>query len=516
MITEHDAKKVSIVINTLNRAHYLRNTLISLQYLDYASFEVIVVNGPSTDETEVLLKSWENRIKIGRCEEANLSMSRNIGIAMASGDYIAFIDDDAIPEPEWLNQIMQGFDADEIAGVGGKIIDHTGCAFQYEYVSVNRLGCVSTSDNKSMPNNCFPASYHLPYLVGTNNAYKKDALLQIKGFDEAYEYCYDETDVCLRLIDDGFFIRQLNNAFIHHKSAPSNLRDVKKVLVDRSKILKSKFYFSNRYGKPYHSQKEIDANNNEYIKLHRQDVEINIEKNLLTINHLIKFELDQCNAWQQAKIEVNSDRKLITSELLQKHQSAFKAFSTFLSKEKKKVCIFIADEEKPWGTVFKNYRDLRNGDKIYFLVPTEKHSTIDFESGVWIHRIKPEQYIENIDKIAKKRSVDECKVLITESSVKFEEVQLYIKSFNWVNKLLIEKNNFAIFYNISINEICISKYLSALKDKEIIYIPNPGNVGDALIAYATLQLFKKLKLNYKIGRHDETYKNELLVYGGGW
>ena len=92
----------SIVVNTLNREKLLKNTLDSFQYLDYPNFEVIVVNGPSTDSTEELLQSRSDKIKAARCPEANLSMSRNIGIAVASGEFVAFIDDDAIPEPEWL------------------------------------------------------------------------------------------------------------------------------------------------------------------------------------------------------------------------------------------------------------------------------------------------------------------------------------------------------------------------------------------------------------------------------
>ena len=83
----------SIVINTYNRATSLVNTLESMFYLRHPAYEVIVVNGPSTDHTQALIEQYAENIKIGQCAETNLAKSRNIGIGMASGDIVCFIDD---------------------------------------------------------------------------------------------------------------------------------------------------------------------------------------------------------------------------------------------------------------------------------------------------------------------------------------------------------------------------------------------------------------------------------------
>ena len=55
------------------------------------------------------------------------------GSAPASGELIAFIDDDALPEPEWLTQAIPAFDDPEVAGAGGIVFDHTGMGLQYRY-----------------------------------------------------------------------------------------------------------------------------------------------------------------------------------------------------------------------------------------------------------------------------------------------------------------------------------------------------------------------------------------------
>ena len=110
----------SIVINTLNRADSLDKTLESLRWLKYdGDFEVVVVNGPSTDHSALVVDKWREHIRAATCDKPNLSMSRNIGITEARGDVVCFLDDDGVPEPEWLEQLATGYTSDDIAGVGG-------------------------------------------------------------------------------------------------------------------------------------------------------------------------------------------------------------------------------------------------------------------------------------------------------------------------------------------------------------------------------------------------------------
>lgn len=61
----------------------------------------------------------------------------------------------------------------------------------------------------------------------------------------------------------------------------------------------------------------------------------------------------------------------------------------------------------------------------------------------------------------------------------------------------------------------IYMFLKEYMGKEIIYVPNPGNAGDSLIAFGTLQVFDEIGLNYSIGNHTVTYTNKLLFFGGG-
>jgi exopolysaccharide biosynthesis predicted pyruvyltransferase EpsI len=59
------------------------------------------------------------------------------------------------------------------------------------------------------------------------------------------------------------------------------------------------------------------------------------------------------------------------------------------------------------------------------------------------------------------------------------------------------------------------EYLLRQVNKEVIYVPNPGNAGDSFIAHATYQLLNRLGIRYEVGRYTETYSDRILVFGGG-
>ena len=112
---------ISVIVNTYNRGAWLDDALRGLAGLDYPAFEVIVVNGPSTDTSAEVIARWGTAIKALRCDCANLSVSRNVGIAAAAGDLIAFIDDDAVPHPQWLRRLAGPYRDPAVGAVGGAV-----------------------------------------------------------------------------------------------------------------------------------------------------------------------------------------------------------------------------------------------------------------------------------------------------------------------------------------------------------------------------------------------------------
>ncbi len=245
-----------MVINTLNRCHSLSQTLASLELQTYARFEVVVVEGPSTDDTAVVLDRYADRIKRVHVDEANLAMSRNVGIRAASGELIAFIDDDAVADPAWLSSLAPLFSNPHLAAVGGPVMDGTGVTVQALVSATNALGETKLlTSTAALPSS--PDSTWMLYPMGTNVVFRRSALVEIGGFDETFEYYHDETDVCRRLLDLGFEVQIAAKGVVHHGALAGEIRLASGMLTTRRSIVKNTAYFALRHGPVRHLYTEI-------------------------------------------------------------------------------------------------------------------------------------------------------------------------------------------------------------------------------------------------------------------
>jgi glycogen(starch) synthase len=240
---------VSVVIPSVDRAAALERLLHALTLQTHPDVEVVVVLGPTVDDSEARLERVGLPVKLERCPVRNLSIARNIGIAAAGGDVVAFIDDDAVPEPVWLAELVAALDSDdETAVVGGLVFDDLGTRLQYEAMTATRLGEVREVRGwQPGPIRCFPGSWEFPYAPGGNAAYRREVLAAIGGFDEVYDYYLDETDVCLRLVDAGWVVRTAVGGPIHHKHMSSGVRNRQRVVTNWRSIVRNRAYFAARH-----------------------------------------------------------------------------------------------------------------------------------------------------------------------------------------------------------------------------------------------------------------------------
>lgn len=387
----------SIVINTLNRGPVLQKTLDSFRWLKYSGdFEVVVVNGPSKDNSEEVIASWLPRIRAGKCNVANLSVSRNVGICMARGDIIAFIDDDAIPEPEWLAQLADGYRDPMVGAVGGLVYNHTGYDFQYKYCLVDRFGNADLSLPGPTPHLSFPKSQRLPHLLGCNSSFRRSTLLEIGGFDEEYEYFLDETDVCVRIVDAGYIIAQLPNAYVHHNYAPSNIRGDNKVVRYRYPIIKNKAYFMFKHAKEFFSMERIMQEQQAFIQSQRNEVNCAHDQGLLSATDVATFDSDLQRALEvglKRGIEGIAPDAMITNEKLERYAGEFLSFS--LSNDRECKTIILVSRDFPPnhnGGIATFTKDLaeslaETGMIIHIITQSHDISRVGFENGVWVHRL---------------------------------------------------------------------------------------------------------------------------------
>ena len=218
---------VSVIVVSRGRAADLPLCLLGISQLDYPNFEVVLVADRDGLEAAQSLPFF-NDLKTVEFNEANISSARNLGIAQAAGEIVAFIDDDAVPEPTWLRQLIEGFFAPDIVAVGGFVIGRNGISFQWQARSVD---CTATtidlnvdSEEISVP------SVDVGQAVkteGTNMAFRRNVIAMIGGFDPAYRFFLDETDVNFRLMKAGHRTAIAPLAQVHHgyKASATRRRD---------------------------------------------------------------------------------------------------------------------------------------------------------------------------------------------------------------------------------------------------------------------------------------------------
>ena len=101
-------KKISIVIPVYNSEKTIGKTISSILKQTYENFEIILVDDGSTDESQSIIKSFDDkRIIYNVQENQGVSTARNNGIALASGEYISFIDSDDIVKECFLEDFIK-------------------------------------------------------------------------------------------------------------------------------------------------------------------------------------------------------------------------------------------------------------------------------------------------------------------------------------------------------------------------------------------------------------------------
>ena len=121
---------ISIVVPTHNRHRLLQRCLDSLHGQSYprSRIEIVVVDDGSEDPTKEVVEDWILRHPEGpslryvaQPGRRGPAAARNAGILASRGEYVAFIDDDCVAEPDWLEELTAGMNGEDVGGVGGTV-----------------------------------------------------------------------------------------------------------------------------------------------------------------------------------------------------------------------------------------------------------------------------------------------------------------------------------------------------------------------------------------------------------
>jgi hypothetical protein len=121
-----ESPRISVVLPTRNRANFLPMAVASVQAQSYTNWELLIVDDGSDDETPERLAALDDpRIRSFRIPHGGSSAARNAALDQATGDIIAYVDDDNMMHPLWLKAVAWAFGQRPNVDVlyGGIIID---------------------------------------------------------------------------------------------------------------------------------------------------------------------------------------------------------------------------------------------------------------------------------------------------------------------------------------------------------------------------------------------------------
>jgi GT2 family glycosyltransferase len=140
-------------------------------------------------------------------ENQGLSNARNVGLGVATGEIVAYIDDDAFPDEHWLKYIAAKFQDTDCAGVGGPNIAPPGDG--------KIADCVANAPGGPM--HVLISDHEAEHIPGCNMAFRKDCLKAIGGFDPHFKSAGDDVDLCWRIQHRGMWLAFSPAAKIWHR-----------------------------------------------------------------------------------------------------------------------------------------------------------------------------------------------------------------------------------------------------------------------------------------------------------
>lgn len=214
--------KISVVIPTYNEEKGIKQCVESIFANTEHPYEVIVADGGSTDKTVEIAKSVGAIVYNNPKRTA--ASGRNIGLAHATGDIIAFTDGDNYVDKNWLQSIRVAFENDDsIGGIGGKVAPAPPINEIERFWGNLWLNVIMffgedefIIETRSLKNS----------FITANCAYRKSVLDELKGFNEWFGNNAEDVDLMWRALDSGAKLKYVPTAVVFAHS-PTTMREMK-------------------------------------------------------------------------------------------------------------------------------------------------------------------------------------------------------------------------------------------------------------------------------------------------
>ncbi|PCI75898.1 MAG: hypothetical protein COB20_11790 [SAR86 cluster bacterium] len=239
-----ETPRISIVLVFYQQAHLSYLCLQSLLEFADVSYELIIVDNNSTDETPRLLHKISNATIIRNTENLGFVKAVNQAGEAAAGEYILLLNNDALIEINTLSNALQVIDKDETVGaVGAKIKLLDGSTQEAGSIIWNDGACLGYGRGKSPDDYEYMFQRDVDYCSGAFLLFRRSSFEALGGFDLDYAPAYyEESDFCIRLQKLGLRIVYVPTSQItHYEFASSGGREgAQKLQAEHQQVLCAK------------------------------------------------------------------------------------------------------------------------------------------------------------------------------------------------------------------------------------------------------------------------------------
>lgn len=195
--------KVSVIIPIFNEEKYILKTLKAIAAQDYKNYEIILVNNASTDATDEIVRYFiqSTRSKISIIYETEYKQgtnyARECGRRLATGDIIAMLDADCVPDFYWVSNGVKQFN-------NTKVVAATGAYYYYDAsVWLRVFSLITQLLIFKLVNKIIQVNKKGAILIGGNAFIKAQTLYNIGGFNTNLTFYGDDIDIAIKLSKYG-------------------------------------------------------------------------------------------------------------------------------------------------------------------------------------------------------------------------------------------------------------------------------------------------------------------------
>mgnify|MGYP003392739461 CR=1 FL=1 len=195
--------QVGLYIPCFNSEQTIQPCLDAVFKQEYQLKEVLVVDDGSCDKTTQIASKYPVKI-IRHKTNKGLAAARNTALRNIKTEFVASLDADCIPDPDWLLRLINQFNSPKVAGIGGKLLEeNVSTVFDY-WRSVH------------MKQSWGEKAIASTFLFGSNTVFRKEALAKVGYYDKEFQSNYEDVDISKRLKKKGWILIYEPKAIARH------------------------------------------------------------------------------------------------------------------------------------------------------------------------------------------------------------------------------------------------------------------------------------------------------------